>query len=188
MSRECGMIGSRTGINPENETDKNHRQKPMKPLSATAAAKLAHKSKKDILESINCGDLSATKNARGHWQIDPSELNRVFPYEFSEPNLAPNQKPIKTTSETNKTSALEVELKFMREKLADKDELIDELRSQRDKWQTQAERLLLEKPGKSPDAVIYAPSPANEHAPQKRGNRVTRALGELFGAGGRAKA
>lgn len=68
----------------------------MNNLSATAAAKIAHKSKLDILNAIKSGDLSASKNARGHWQIDPSELNRVFPYEVLEPNQKPREKPIKT--------------------------------------------------------------------------------------------
>ena len=77
--------------------------------------------------------MSATKNKRGHWEIDPSELNRVFPFKFLEPNQAPNQKPIETDAKTNETSTLQVELKFMREKLNDKDVLIEELRSQRDK-------------------------------------------------------
>jgi len=115
----------------------------MKPLSATAAAKLAHKSKKDILEAINTGDMSATKNGRGHWQIDPSELNRVFPYEFSELNQEPNQKLIKTASKTNETSALHVEVNMLREQLSMKDEIIDDLKGQRDSWEGQAKQLLL---------------------------------------------
>lgn len=52
----------------------------MKPLSATSAAKIAHKTKKTILDAVENGTLTASRNARGHWQIDASELNRVFPY------------------------------------------------------------------------------------------------------------
>lgn len=152
----------------------------MKPLSATAAAKLAHKSKKDILEAIKSGDMSATKNERGHWKIEPSELSRVFPYEFSEPNQTPNQKPTKTNAKTNETSVLEVELKFMHEKLADKDDLIAELRSQRDKWQVQAERLLLEKP-MTPAPEPVAIKPTNQNTPPEAEKKRRGVLARLFG-------
>lgn len=179
-SRECGMIGSRTGTKPARQTNKNHRQKPMKPLSATAAAKVAHKSKLDILQAIKSGDMSATKNARGHWEIDPSELNRVFPHEVLKPNQEPNQKPIKTDTKTNETNVLEVELKFMREKLADKDDLIEELRSQRDKWQVQAERLLLEKPVQ-PVATPTAIRPTNQNTSPEAEKSRRGVLARFFG-------
>jgi uncharacterized membrane protein YvbJ len=115
----------------------------MKNLSATAAAKVAHKSKADILEAIKTGDMSASKNNRGHWEIDPSELNRVFPYTVSEPNQDRFEKLIKTDIKTNETSALEVEVKMLREQLEFKDEILTELRQERDDWKGQAKTLLI---------------------------------------------
>jgi hypothetical protein len=48
-------------------------------LSANQASKEAGKTKKTILDAIKSGRLSASKNDKGHWSIDPSELDRVFP-------------------------------------------------------------------------------------------------------------
>lgn len=117
----------------------------MKPLSASAAAKVARKSKADILYSIKTGAMSAIKNKRGHWEIDPSELNRVFPYTASEPNHSQLEKPQKTTSETSETNALQVEIKMLREQLDFRDVVLAELRQERDDWKVQAKTLLISK-------------------------------------------
>jgi hypothetical protein len=115
----------------------------MKNLSATAAAKVAHKSKADILEAIKSGVMSANKNGRGHWEIDPSELNRVFPYAVSKPNQERFGKPSETDVKTNETSVLSVEVKMLREQLEFKDEILAELRQERDDWKGQAKTLLI---------------------------------------------
>lgn len=48
-------------------------------LSANQAAKEAGKTKKTILDAIKSRRLSASKNNKGHWQIEPAELFRVYP-------------------------------------------------------------------------------------------------------------
>lgn len=121
----------------------------MKPLSASAAAKAAHKSKADILDSIKKGIMSASKNNRGHWEIDPSELNRVFPYTVPEPNQDRFEKLIKTNEKTNETNALQVEVKMLREQLDFRDEVLAELRQERDDWKAQAKTLLISDQSKS---------------------------------------
>jgi len=89
----------------------------MTKLSANRAAKEAGIAKKTLLEAISSGRLSATKNEKGHWQIEPAELFRVYPKTgFSEP-----EKPIPThqenTQKTTENSALEVEVKMLREQI-----------------------------------------------------------------------
>lgn len=142
-------------------------------LSANQAAKEAHKTKKTILDAIKTKRMSASKNDKGHWEIDASELFRVFPKTADTPvsntEAIPPEKP-------HNTSALEVELKFVHEKLADKDALIEELRSQRDKWQVQAERLLLERP--TPQTIV---TPTNQNQPEGQGGKR-----RFFGLLGRA--
>lgn len=54
----------------------------MKPLNLNQAARTCHKSKSAILEAIRSGRLSANRNDKNEWQIDPSELFRVYPYEI----------------------------------------------------------------------------------------------------------
>jgi predicted RNase H-like nuclease (RuvC/YqgF family) len=48
-------------------------------LSANQASKEAGKTKKTILDAIKSKRMSASKNDKGHWEIDPAELFRVFP-------------------------------------------------------------------------------------------------------------
>jgi hypothetical protein len=43
------------------------------------AAKATGKSRTSILRAIEKGKISASKNAHGEWDIDPSELHRVYP-------------------------------------------------------------------------------------------------------------
>jgi hypothetical protein len=115
----------------------------MKLLSASAAAKVAHKSKADILDSIKKGTMSANKNKRGHWEIDPSELNRVFSYIALEPNQDRFEKPTKSDEKTSENNALQVEVKMLREQLDFRDEILTELRQERDDWKAQAKTLLI---------------------------------------------
>jgi polyhydroxyalkanoate synthesis regulator phasin len=93
----------------------------MKPLSANSASKVAHKTKKTILDAIKKGDLTASKNDRGHWQIDPSELNRAFPYKTGDLDKHQPKTPVKTTEEYQenhlKIVELEAEVKSLRDKI-----------------------------------------------------------------------
>lgn len=50
----------------------------MQKLSLRQAAKASHRGKTTILNAIQTGRLSATKDESGHYQIDPAELFRVY--------------------------------------------------------------------------------------------------------------
>jgi hypothetical protein len=93
----------------------------MKPLSANSASKVAHKTKKTILDAIKKGDLTASKNERGYWQIDPSELNRAFPYKTGDLKKRHPMTPAKTTDENQenllKIVELEAEVKSLHDKI-----------------------------------------------------------------------
>ena len=43
------------------------------------AAKATGRSKAGILDAIKKGRLSATRDDKNQWQIDPAELHRVYP-------------------------------------------------------------------------------------------------------------
>jgi hypothetical protein len=51
----------------------------MPPLTLGQAAKASGRSKAGILKTIQTGRLSATRDDKGQWQIDPAELFRVYP-------------------------------------------------------------------------------------------------------------
>jgi len=91
----------------------------MAKLSLNKAAKEAGIAKSTLLQALNSKRMSAEKNEKGHWEIETSELFRVFPRtgstEHAEPNPTPRAEPLKN----NQNSALEVEVKMLREKIED---------------------------------------------------------------------
>ena len=86
-------------------------------LSLNKAAKEAGIAKSTLLDALSAGRMSAEKNEKGHWEIDPSELFRVF----SKTSSAEHGKPIPTPPETHQktiqNSALEIEVKMLREQI-----------------------------------------------------------------------
>lgn len=54
----------------------------MQPLNLNQAAKTCKKSKSALLNAIRSGRLSAKQNELKVWEIDPSELFRVYPFEI----------------------------------------------------------------------------------------------------------
>ncbi|KIT14724.1 hypothetical protein [Jannaschia aquimarina] len=83
-------------------------------LSANRAAKEAGIAKATLLEALKTGRMSASKNDKGHWLIDPAELFRVFP----KPGTDTSEKPQPTPQENNSTSVLQVELEAAKRELA----------------------------------------------------------------------
>ena len=122
-------------------------------LSANQAAKESGIAKKTLLEAMKNGRMSADKNDKGHWQIDPAELFRVFPKTGNKPVTETTTHPQEKPPET---SALEIEVKMLREQMAWKDEVLEELRQERDDWKGQAKQLLI----------------ANQNKPEGQGTTV----------------
>lgn len=106
------------------------------------AAKATGKSKATISKAIKIGRISAVKDETGAFQIDPAELHRVYP-----PTVSSEQKetPRETPDEQEKSGLireLQARLEAANERLADRDEMISDLREDRDKWRQQATALL----------------------------------------------
>ena len=84
-------------------------------LSANQASKEAGKTKKTILDAIKSGRLSATKNDKGQWEIDPSELERVYPKTgTNHPTETVTTPPIENHENRIKIAELEAEVKALR--------------------------------------------------------------------------
>ena len=146
----------------------------MAKLSLNKAAKRAGVAKSTLLESLNNEDLnkglSANKNARGHWEIDESELDRVF----SKTRLAEPQEPTKNRLRNrenhSETSALQVEVKMLREQI----ERIDDASSrERDQMADQIANLREQIERQSADhrqalAVITDQRPTTSEQPRRR--------------------
>lgn len=106
----------------------------MEKLSLNKAAKEASVAKSTLLDALNSGRMSAGKNEKGHWQIDPSELFRVFPKTGSTEQRKPNPTPSDGLQKTTENGALEVEVKMLRE-------MLEEARADRDSWKDQAQKI-----------------------------------------------
>lgn len=90
-------------------------------LSLNKAAKRAGVAKSTLLEALNTDDvskrLSANKNARGHWEIDESELDRVFLKTRPTEPAEPPKNHLKNSELHSETSALQIEVKMLREQI-----------------------------------------------------------------------
>ena len=120
----------------------------MTKLSLNKAAKHAGVAKSTILEALRTNDLSkklsGEQNAKGHWEIDTAELDRVFPKTSSAEQSEPLIDHLSTTQKTSSDSALAVEVKLLREQM-DKIEAMHDrerevLSSQIEDLKTEAER------------------------------------------------
>lgn len=106
-------------------------------LSASQAAKETGKSVPTITRAIKSGKISADKTDTGGFEIDPSELFRVFPRVTPVNDVTPNSLGHETHISGN---VLQVEVEMLRQRLAEKDALILDLREDRDQWRQQAQK------------------------------------------------
>ena len=117
-----------------------------------AAAKASGKSKATISKAIKSGRLSAIKDETGVYQIEPAELNRVYPINV-DGNHDRTPRTLEETPENGPSiRELQARLEAAQERLADKEALIADLREDRDRWRQQATALLADqRPGPGPD-------------------------------------
>ncbi len=97
----------------------------MAKLSLNKAAKEASVAKSTLLQALNSKRMSAEKNEKGHWEIDTAELDRVFGKKESEPVPTSSKNGSATPENTNSTSALEVEVKMLREQMGKMEQMHD---------------------------------------------------------------
>jgi len=116
----------------------------MAKLSLNKAAAYAGKAKADILKALNADDyskkLSGEKNAKGHWEIDEAELDRVFGKKVLTPDQTASKNGSATPNKTSETSSLEIEVAVLREKLNSADTEKGHLLKEIDALKARAER------------------------------------------------
>jgi hypothetical protein len=130
------------------------------PYSLKQAAKATGKTRPTILRAIQANKISAQKDEQGAWQIEPAELHRVYP-------PVQEHEPAQERRYDAYNEAHEVEIRLLRERIADKDAVIDDLREDRDRWRMQAEKLLLTDQ-RERSMTTPPPEPAAAPAPGKR--------------------
>lgn len=105
--------------------------------TAGTAAKAVGKTKSTITKAIASGKLSAIKNDNGAWEIDASELYRVYPPTPLETVKIEQNDTLKETGRNSK------EIQALERLLKAAEEQIDDLKADRDEWRKQANQLLL---------------------------------------------
>ncbi|MFZ1492288.1 MAG: hypothetical protein WAU60_02630 [Candidatus Competibacter denitrificans] len=105
-------------------------------LSLKEAAEAVGMTKPALFKAIKSGRLSANKDGKGQYQIDPAELFRVYP---------PQTDPV-----THHPETLQLEIESLRREIRQKDAhlndiraQVDDLKADRDHWREQAERMTL---------------------------------------------
>jgi len=127
-------------------------------LSLREAAQQAGTSKSTILRAIQSGRLSASRTDDGGYAIDPAELFRVYKPKGMAPDLgaiAPQRHAdhavrrdasADATDLRMRNSQLESEISGLKTILDVERKRADELRQDRDRWASQAERFALPAP------------------------------------------
>ena len=122
-------------------------------LSLGQAAKLANVGKTTLARAIKAGRLSATRRDDGGYQIEVSELERVYtlraPGDVTGATDGATGHPVQDAT----GAALAAEVAALREMLAMMREQAADLRDDRDRWRECAERLTIAapKPAAAPD-------------------------------------
>ena len=116
------------------------------------AAKATGKGKTTIANAIEKGRISATKDELGQYQIDPSELNRVYPVTVSTTNKPNDNRPLIEHELSIKLARLEWEVEKLREDKARLEAEKIDLANDRDEWRIQAK--------------MYLPKPSEPESPQ----------------------
>lgn len=119
--------------------------------TAGQAAKATGKNVATITRAIKSGKVSAKKDASGAWNIDASELHRVFPMRtqvLRKMSMQDDASPVQEQS-TSRSEVLQEEISALRERIAAQSELLEEranqisdLKEDRDRWRQQATNLL----------------------------------------------
>ena len=106
-------------------------------LTLNKAAQTCGHAKSTLLDAIRSGRMTAPKDDRGRYAIDPAELHRVFPFSASDRSADRFSEPQPTTLENHPTTptdrALEREVEMLREMLA-------KAETNADHWRALAER------------------------------------------------
>jgi hypothetical protein len=112
------------------------------------AAKATGKGKTTIQRAVKKGLISAEKTETGEYQIDPSELHRVFP--MKNPETVSRNAVWNDPRPHGDPAELAARLKGLEEMLIREREALDEVRADRDAWKQQATALLSGPPRKRP--------------------------------------
>jgi hypothetical protein len=125
----------------------------MAPVTLGQAARLTGLGKTTITRAIKAGKLSASRREDGSYEIDPSELSRVYSVRLETPETvtqsghAAHQATLSATPrEGHETPDVTARLATLEAEVRGLKDLLTEVRQSRDEWKDQASRLVLALP------------------------------------------
>lgn len=108
-------------------------------LSLNQAAKSYHVAKTTVQTALKNGEISADKNDKGQWLIEPAEMDRWISSRPTNQSETTPENRNGTPEKTSKTSELELELAVLRERLTSTEaalrrerEIVQDVTAQRD--------------------------------------------------------
>lgn len=116
----------------------------MAKVGVQRAAELTGKSKSTIQRSMNTGKISFEKDNNGRRVIDVSELERVFG--IQEQNAMQHNSmthELEKAKQLLESERMKMQIRALEDKLHAAEEQIEDLKGQRDKWQKQADQVLI---------------------------------------------
>jgi len=102
-------------------------------MTLNQAAKSCQKAKGTVLKAIREGKLSAPKDDKGRYNIDPSELHRVFPLTTNDQSEKPELTPQSEQENRIKIERLHAELKAANTLTENMVETVSDLRERLDR-------------------------------------------------------
>jgi excisionase family DNA binding protein len=119
----------------------------MATLTLREAAEAVGTSKSTLFRAIRAGRISATRDDDGQFRIDPAELFRVYEPATSERSAPPRATPQAMTQDAPADDTeLKVRCASLEAEVRGLQQMVEELRRSRVKWEAQAERLALTPP------------------------------------------
>lgn len=135
------------------------------------------KHKSTILDAIRSGRLSAHRDDKNQWQIDPAELFRIYPQQHNERH---NEQHNTTTQHQYNTLQVAQILERERDLLLAQ---VDDLKADRDHWRKQATMLLEHQPSEQKQQRV--PEEIKINTESEQGAEHSLLWKKLFGKRGR---
>lgn len=113
------------------------------------AAKATGKAKTTIQRAVKGGRISASKTSTGAYDIEPSELHRVFPVTVAQPSIRNDTQPSDKSRE-NDADVLQVKVEMLEQQLRREEDTIEDLRKRLDRAESRIVSLTDLRPQPSP--------------------------------------
>ena len=117
---------------------------PQTALTLATAARLAGVDKSTLRRAVKAGKLSAVRDEHGVWRIEACEVERIYPLALPEEQrteVSPEALPRHAAGTAAPDAAVDALVEQLKAVIAD-------LRTDRDHWRAQAERLCLAPPAR----------------------------------------